>query len=62
MWIETLGKVMSSPIVAGATGAPLDQQTARGPAEGHGRDLLDPRHRNQHQRNQQDQTQRQGKG
>jgi hypothetical protein len=43
-------------------GGALGQQTARAPAEGHGCDFLDPRHRNQDQWNQQDQTQRQGKG
>ena len=38
----------------------LDDQTLRLPAKGDGRDFLDPRHRNQHQRHEQDQAERQG--
>ena len=40
----------------------LDDQPARAAAKGDGGDFLDPRHRDQHQRHQQDQSQRQGKG
>ena len=40
----------------------LDDQPARIAAEGNGGDFLDPRHRDQHQRNQQDQSQRQREG
>ena len=43
-------------------GGALDDQAARLSAKGDGRDFLDPGHRDQHQRHQQDQSERQGKG
>ena len=49
-------------MVAGATVAPLTISRRGLAAEGDGGDLLDPRHRDQHQRHQQDQAQRQGEG
>ena len=59
MWIDTFGKVTPSPIVAGASVAVL-VISRRGPiAERDRRDLVDPRHRDQHQRHQQDQAERQ---
>ena len=48
-------------MVAG-TAAPLTSSRRGVSAEGDGGDLLDPRHRDQHQRNQQDQPQRQREG
>ena len=46
----------------GRHGFGLDDQPPRISAEGNGGDFLDPRHRDQHQRHQQDQSQRQREG
>ena len=57
-----MGKVSVAVGHRGRGGRVLDQEAARAAAEGDGGDLVDPRHRDQHQGNQQDQSQRQGKG